>query len=176
MSMNVEPDDFDQLCRLLKLKRHESPPPRYFNEFSGQVLARIQAATPRSGFESLEGILSQSPWGRQFWRAIEQRPAVSGLCTAALCGLMVVGVFLSDTAPTPPTITADGMARVDSPELGQAQPSSLAVAGAAPSGLLFENSTNPAIQLRTSPSMFGEFPRLGSPQRVNGMPIPFGAK
>ena len=42
MSMNAEPENFDQLCRLLKLKRHESPPPRYFNDFSSQVIARIR--------------------------------------------------------------------------------------------------------------------------------------
>ena len=43
MTMNDERENFDALQRLLKVKRYEQPPPRYFNEFSGQVLARISA-------------------------------------------------------------------------------------------------------------------------------------
>ncbi len=169
--MNAEPENFDQLCRLLKLKQHESPPPRYFNDFSVQVLSRIRAGTPGSRFESFEEIVSQSLWVRRFWRLIEHRPAVSGLFTAAACGLLIVGVFKSDNAPPSLTITTDGMARVESPAGRQPGPAGLVAVGAAPSGLLFENSTNPAIQLRSGDSLFGEFPGLGAPQRVNGMPI-----
>lgn len=178
MSMNADPDDFDQLCRLLKLKQHESPPPRYFNEFSGQVISRIQAATPGGRFESLEEFLSQSPWVRQFWRVIEQRPAFSGICTAALCGLLVVGVFLSDSGTQPLMVTVDGMAKEAAPSMDQPGQNRLAVTGPTPSAGLFENSTNPAIHLRSEPSLFGELQRLGGhqPQRVNGLPIPVGSR
>lgn len=169
--MNTEQENFDQLLRLLKLKRHEPPPPRYFNDFSSQVLSRIRAGTPGGRFESFDDIVFQSPWVQRFWRAIEHRPAVSGLFTAAICGLLVVGVFMSDNTPPSLVITTDGMARVESSAPGQPEQDSLAAAGTAPGGLLFENSTNPAIQLRSGPSLFGEFPKLGAPQRVNGMPI-----
>ncbi len=43
MSAENQDQDFEKLQRLLKLKRHESPPPRFFNDFSGQVTARIRA-------------------------------------------------------------------------------------------------------------------------------------
>lgn len=171
MSMNAEPENFHQLCRLLKLKRHESPPPRYFNDFSGQVIARIRAGTPGGQLESFEDIVFQSPWVQRFWRMIEYRPAVSGLFTAAVCGLLVVGGFISETAPRTLNITADGRDKVETLGLGQSGPNSFAAAGPAPSGLLFDSSTNPAIQLRPGPSLFGEFPSLGAPQRVNGMPL-----
>ena len=36
ISMNSENDNFDQIQRMLKLKRYEQPPPRYFNDFSSQ--------------------------------------------------------------------------------------------------------------------------------------------
>ncbi len=41
--MNENNKNFDELKRLLKLKRHEIPPPGYFNNFSGEVISRIRA-------------------------------------------------------------------------------------------------------------------------------------
>ncbi len=41
--MNENEQNFDELKRLLKLKRHEVPPPGYFNNFSGEVISRIRA-------------------------------------------------------------------------------------------------------------------------------------
>ena len=172
MSMNAEPEDFDQLRRLLKLKRHELPPPRYFNDFSGHVLARIRTGTAGGRFESLEAKVSQLPWAQQLWRMIEHRPAVSGILTTAVCGLLVIGVFASDNTRPTLNITTDGMARIESPEARPSETGRFVVANPGPAGGLFANSTNPAAQLRPSRSLFDEFPNLGSPQRVNGMPMP----
>ena len=40
--MGSSPDDFDALRKLLKLKRYEQPPPRYFDDLSHQVLGRLR--------------------------------------------------------------------------------------------------------------------------------------
>jgi hypothetical protein len=169
--MNLEQENFNQLRRLLKLKRHESPPPRYFNDFSSQVISRIRAGAPGGMFHSPAAIGSQSAWAERLWRMIEHRPAVSALLTAAVCGLLVVGVFASDNGRPTLNITGDGMAKVESPEIDPVEHNSFAAVSPAPTGQLFASSTNPAIQLRPGPSLFNEFPNLGAPQRVNGMPI-----
>ena len=61
--------DFDKLRRLLALKRHELPPPGYFNHFSERVVARIEAAEADS-----------FGW-RRWLRQITLKPAVAGVFT-----------------------------------------------------------------------------------------------
>ena len=72
------PDNFEALENLLRLKRHESPPPRYFSDFSSRVLARIEAGGNR-----------QSWWDRF---GIDLRPAFAAGVGMLACGLVVYGV------------------------------------------------------------------------------------
>lgn len=56
----TEEESSKRLQQLLRLKRHESPPPGYFREFSGGVLDRIRSA---------EAERSVSGWRRWFFRS-----------------------------------------------------------------------------------------------------------
>jgi hypothetical protein len=166
MSAENQEPDFEALRRLLKLKRHEQPPPRYFHDFSGHVLSRIRAGTPGARFESFEDIIAQSSWLRRIWGAIEGRPAISGIFAAAVCGLLVAGIFISEnTPPSFDPILAQG---------GQG-----GVVTTKPEGELFANSLTAHLSsTNPSPALPGAnlFERMHGPggtfQPVNALPMP----
>jgi hypothetical protein len=82
--MNTSPDEFEQLRKLLALKRHEQPPPRYFQEFSQQVRARLETErAPRESFrERIAALFSLQPF-------------TAAAYGAAVCALLLVGIKFS---------------------------------------------------------------------------------
>ena len=90
MNMNREDQNFDQLRRLLKLKRYEQPHPRYFNDFSTQVVARL-----RSG----QGSSQNDNWFQRLWAALELKPIVPAALGTAICGLLVAGAVYTEANP-----------------------------------------------------------------------------
>jgi hypothetical protein len=99
MSMSQDSENFEQLRRLIALKRHEQPPPGYYHHFSREVIVRIKAGDlgDRAGASwwSWEG-----SWMQRVWTAVETRPAVAGAFGVAVCGFFAVGALLSDNAST----------------------------------------------------------------------------
>src|SRR5438094_5722 len=100
--MNPESQDFTQLRRLLALKRHEQPPPGYFNDFSGQVIARIRAGAPADRETGSERMVWEAPWLRRLWAAFETKPILAGAFGVLVCGLLLAGVIYSEQADRPP--------------------------------------------------------------------------
>ncbi len=101
--MNGDADPFESLRRLLALKRHEQPPPGYFQNFSSRVIARIEAG--ETGEES-RGVRTWLQW---MWAPIEQRPVFAGAFGAAVCALLIASlvnseVSLNKSMPILPTI------------------------------------------------------------------------
>src|SRR2546421_2770825 len=101
MSMQPEQENFDSLRRLLALKRHEVPPPGYFHNFSGHVIARIRAheRVDRSGF--WESLSWEAPWLQRLWGAFETKPILAAALGMAVCGMLVTGVVYSQKAVLP---------------------------------------------------------------------------
>jgi hypothetical protein len=92
MSMSPENENFQQLRRLLALKRHETPPPGYFDRFSAQVSARI-----RAGEGAVEtGWLAPFGWFQRLWGVFETRPVLAGAFGAAVSALVVWGAVTSE--------------------------------------------------------------------------------
>ncbi|HVM51185.1 MAG TPA: hypothetical protein VMU04_24360 [Candidatus Acidoferrum sp.] len=102
--MSQDSHEFESLRRLLALKRHEQPPPGYFEHFSGEVIARIKAG--EGAHESaMERLFWDAPWLQRLWAALETKPIMAGAFGAAVCALLVGSVVLSERPETQPLVS-----------------------------------------------------------------------
>jgi hypothetical protein len=106
--MSPIPDDFEQLRRLLALKRHEQPPPGYFHGFSRQVIVRIKAGELGDPADASGWSFSGGSFLQRIWATLDARPVLAGAFGVAVCGFFVVGALLSDATatnnPLPPVV------------------------------------------------------------------------
>jgi hypothetical protein len=89
--MNENENNFESLRRLLALKRHETPPPGYFEKFSAEVTACI-----RAGEGSAAERQAELPWLFRLLSAFESKPAFAGAFASALCLLLLVGIVFAE--------------------------------------------------------------------------------
>lgn len=90
--MNPDSQDFDSLRQLLALKRHEVPPPGYFDRFSRDVMARI-----KSGDAGEE--LGNDSWFRRFLGMFDVKPVFAGAFGTAVCAFLISGIVSSEQTP-----------------------------------------------------------------------------
>src|ERR1044072_331941 len=76
--MGSSPDDFSSLQKVLRVNRYEHPPPRYFDEFSSRVIARIERGEARTS------------WWERF--GFDLRRALAGRVGLLACSLVVYAV------------------------------------------------------------------------------------
>lgn len=135
--MNPDLDKQDELQKMLALKRHETPSPRFFKGFSGQVIDRLHAPEPP---------VDQAWWQRM---GLDSKPVLVSITGVAVCGLLVVGLVASlRVDPPKPVPTSPD----DQTHLVVAPPANAATVPA-PSG-------NPL-------SSVTEMPRVGDPVVVS---------
>ena len=97
MSMSVESENFEQLRRLIALKKYEQPPPGYFHHFSREVIVRIKAGD-KGEAEVVSWWSWEGSWMQRAWAAIETRPVLAGAFGVAMCGFFATGALLSTNA------------------------------------------------------------------------------
>ena len=98
--MKSDQQQFEQLRRLLALKRHEQPPPGYFNDFSSQVIGSIRLGRRGEDVGSA-WFFWEVPWLKVFWETLENKPVLAGGFAVAVCGMLVGGVLYSETPSSP---------------------------------------------------------------------------
>ena len=96
MTMNPDPETFERLRRLLALKRHEQPPPGYFDRFRREVMARIRESESAAGLAIFQPPM---PWLQRLWNALEARAVFPTAFGAAVCGLLILGLTRSSVVP-----------------------------------------------------------------------------
>ena len=84
--MSPEPEDFEQLERLMKLKRYEQPPPRYFQGLSERVASRICVS---NSFQP------ELTWWERLGFDFDLKPALVCILGIAICGFLSAGVITS---------------------------------------------------------------------------------
>jgi hypothetical protein len=148
--MSETKDNFTDLKRLLKLKRHEIPPPGYFHHFSGDVLSRIRAGETGGGEGVIGRLQSGSPWVLEVLRALQGKPGLLGALAASLCLLLVLGVFLADRS--------EGGAEADvavAPSPVNPTPALASAGNLVPADNGIALNTNPVVSLQAASTLFG---------------------
>ena len=167
--MNEQNQNFETLKQLLKLKRHEIPPPGYFNNFSDQVVSRIRAGEAGGAATFMDRLEMDAPWVVSFLRIFETRPGVVGAFATSLCLLLVLVVVFAEqsdkaaktllTISEPAVQSAGSVASVTAPPL---------LAAGEASGIVA--STNPVASLQPAMTLFGQPANAGLFQSASFAP------
>jgi hypothetical protein len=140
--MEPEQNHFDSLRHWLALKRHEQPPPGFFDAFPDRVRARI-----RAGEEA-----AARPWWERWQEWLPLRPALAGTCVLVACAGVLWKLGDGTSAPSATgTFAGQNSSRVSPAD--RLQP--LWVGGSAPGdpGLRGASSTAPVTDT-APPGMF----------------------
>jgi hypothetical protein len=151
--MSESNNNFEDLKQLLKLKRHEIPPPGHFNHFSGDVIARIRAGESGGGQHFVERLHSRWPTLANLLQIFEARPGIIGGLATSVCLLLVFAVILADR----PESGSMGPEAMVAQPMADASPTLASTVSLAPadnsSGISM--STNPVSSLQPGASLFG---------------------
>ncbi len=163
MSMNPEQDEFQQLRRLLVLKRYEQPPPGYFNDFSRQVIDRIIAGEQLHQDSLFERLGWEAPWLQRFLGLFDAKPILAGAFGVAVCSVLVAGFIYSEQAPAPEFATMPA----------QAEQTGLARLAGRPVGpLLQPAAANSTLENLTPPAGGSLFQQARALQSGRGALVP----
>ena len=155
--MSENQNDFESLRRLMTLKRHETPPPGYFNNFSDTVLERIRIEQAKGPAGFADELSVQAPWLAALLRAFSGKPVFASGFVGAICMVLFLGIVYAER----PDLASEPLVQTEiNPSMASLSPAALAQAGA-PMGIT--SSTNPVLSLQPVASNFGQPSPLAQP-------------
>jgi hypothetical protein len=148
--MNENENNFDELRQFLKLKRQETPPPGYFNNFSSQIITNIRAGQSGKQHSNADDYFSEAPWLLKLLQIFEFKPAFAGAFASALFLVLVFGIVYADRTDSnvQPILQAAGQ---PAGSFAAVTPTALAQP-ADSTGIV--TTTNPAASLQPVTSLF----------------------
>jgi len=153
--MNENENDFEALRRLLALKRHETPPPGYFESFPGAVMARLRASQSGTQDGVAERLADRLPWLFRMVQAFENKPAFATAFASALCLLLLGGIIFAER----PEVTVQPFMQLTQ----DASPQS--IAPATPAGFSAEPANLQARFISSTDPVFDPQP-MGGPSAI----------
>lgn len=141
--MENENENFDKLKTLLTLKRHELPPPGYFNKLPREVVSRIRAERAANNMDAMTKLKVEAPWLMKFWLTLQGKPIFAVSFGTAVCALMLAAIFFAEKPPTQPSLVGSPTAPAIPLVGGTAEGATLAV-GEKPI-LVATNQTQPNL-------------------------------
>jgi hypothetical protein len=157
--MSENENSFGKLRCLLTLKRHETPPPGYFDRFSGQVMQRIRSGEAQPSASLMDELFGQAPWLARVLQAFSVKPVFAGGFAGALCLLLFFGIVYAER----PDITPEPLLQTETTTpIAALSPASLSPAS---ESVGIVSSTNPVLSLQAvaSTSNFGQQNPLAQP-------------
>ena len=150
--MNEKQDPFEALRRLLALKRHEVPPPGFFDHFSRDVVARLRAGETGTQPGWWARLFPQGPQAARLWETLQTKPVLAGGFTVVLCALLLAAAIYAQQ----PEATPEPLFRPEPASRGLASVSTFPFDQAA------NSSTNPVLGAdpMPAPSLFNQINRL----------------
>ena len=140
--MNENENNFEPLRRLLALKRHEIPPPGYFENFSREVTARIRAGETGGTAE----VSKPLPWLFRLLSTFEAKPAFVGAFASALCMLLLFGIVYAERPDMQTAQVAGSLPAITTGSpLAYVTPNSFGPLPAEQPAVIPLNSTNPVF-------------------------------
>ena len=165
--MKSDPENFDALLQLLALKRHEQPPPGYFENFSRGVIVRLRSGEARKrGWWN--DIVDEAPWLRPVLAAFEAQPMLAGAFGVVVCALVLSGIIYSQRLEQVSTTAGSVANSISGESLFPETPKALPSGESAPA--LLTSSTNPVIVPSIPSEVFNLFQPVVRPVPINFNP------
>jgi len=163
--MSLETENFEALRKLLAVKKHEAPPPGYFDHLASDIRSRLANGEHRQS-DWWREMGEEASWLQRLWASLAERPAFAGAFGMMVCGLVLGGFYFSQK----PEVENATATLAESFKMQAPSSAPLQVGQVPNPQVLASSSTNPVMAVPTGASVFDQIGVQGqaAPVSFNG--------